>query len=432
MGDEVEPNVNSARKRGDDARLGFVDDARGLAVVLMIFWHTVDGWIDRDLQAANPRVLDTMRVFGGTAAPLFVMLAGVGAALKLMGDHARGKSRWVSMRELAARGLHVVAIGYSLRVYMWLIDDRALLRLSAAPAWIPVVVGLGCLLVGLERLGPLARESIPLVFAGTVVYGFGISQAFALEPHKAPYLLKVDVLQAIGASITIVALAEPVFGIARRPWLALLVGFTVALPTEYLTSLMPGELPHALAAYVGKWDSRLGRSLPAFPLFPWLGYAFVGAAVGNVWLRAANAGKAHVAVFGLGAAAAGIAAITNGPPAHQWLVPNAPFAYKSLFMLHKIGFGLALLMLVHLAVQIAGRSPLREMGQTSMVMYWVHLEFAYGLLAKPFKHRLDYGQWAVGFVALTLAMAGLARLRLRWPTWWASKRASWAARRQPG
>lgn len=419
--------MSKGSSKADDARLGFVDDARGLAVVLMIFWHTVDGWIRRDLQAAHPQVLDTMRVFGGTAAPMFVMLAGVGAALKLNGDHAKGRSPWISMRQLAARGLHVVATGYALRVYMWLVDDRALFRLSAAPSWIPLVIGLGCLLVGLERLADARRESVPLVIAGLTAYAIGIQQAFVLEAHKAPYLLKVDVLQAIGASITLVALAEPLFATSRRPWLAVAFGFLLALPTEAIAERMPGGWPLALAPYLGKWDTPLGRSLPAFPIFPWCGYAFVGAAVGYYWLRFANERKPAMAVFGLGSVAAGIAAICNGPPVHLYLLPAFPIAYKSVFMLHKIGFGLALVMLVHLAVLLAGRSPLRELGQTSMVVYWVHLEFAYGLLAKPLKHSLDYAQWAVGFVLLTLAMAVVARIRLRFPGWWAARRPAQAA-----
>lgn len=424
--------MSTARSKADDARLGFVDDARGLAVVLMIFWHTVDGWIRRDLHAAHPQVLDIMRVFGGTAAPMFVMLAGVGAALKLNGDHARGRSKWVSMRQLAARGLHVVATGYALRVYMWLVDDRALFRLSAAPSFIPLVIGLGCLLVGFSRLADAKRESLPLVIGGLSAFAFGIQQAFVVAPLKAPYLLKVDVLQAIGTSITFVALAEPFLATTRRPWLALLVGFVLALPTDLVAQHLPGELRLPFAAYLGKWDTPLGRSLPAFPIFPWVGYAFVGSAVGHLWLRFANERKPDMAVFGVGAVATAIAAITNGPPVHQYLLPAYPIAYKAVFMLHKIGFGLGLLMLVVLFVRMAGRSPLRELGQTSMVIYWVHLEFAYGLCAKPLKHRLDYLEWGVGFVLLTLAMAVVARIRLRFPDWWAARRAAYAARLDRG
>lgn len=405
------------RNKGAQGRLAFVDDARGLAVVLMIFWHTVDGWIRSDLRTLHPDIHNVMVLFGGTAAPMFVMLAGVSAAMKLEGDRSRGKAVGVSVRELAARGLHVIATGYALRVYMWLIDDRALLRISAAPSTIPTVLGLAALLIGLERIGDAKPRGVWLSFAGLAVYAFGISQAFVLEPAKAPYLLKVDVLQAIGASITIVALTDPLLRATRFPIVAVLVGCLVAIPTDWIARRLPGSLHPAAAAYLGRWDDPTMRPLGAFPLFPWVGYAFVGAAVGNLWMRASDESKTDRIVFGVAAIGAGIAALANGPAVHLYVIPNVPALYKALFMLHKIGFGLALVALVHLFGRITDLSPFRELGKTSMVIYWVHLEFAYGLCAKPFKHRLGYLEWAIGFVVLTLAMAAVSRLRLRGPEW---------------
>lgn len=400
-----------------ESRLGFIDDARGIAVVLMVFWHTVDGWIRRDLQAAHPVVLDAMRVFGGTAAPMFVMLAGVGAAMKLIGDEARGKSPALSSLELGARGLHVVATGYALRVYMWMIDDRAILRVSALPATIPIVVGLGCTLVGLDRVAARRRAGVPLVLFGLTAWSFGVSQAFVLEAAKAPFLLKVDVLQAIGGALVFIALINPVLAIARRPWLAVLVGVLVALPTEAIGALMPGPFPPAIAAYLGRWDTPFGARVAAFPLFPWVGYACVGVAVGHVWIRYANEKRAEFGVLLVGCVGAAVGAVVNGPPFLRWVIPHYPFVYKATFMLHKIGFGIALVAVLSLLMNIAKRFPLRELGKTSMFIYWVHLEFAYGLAARSFRHRLGYGEWALGFVGLTLAMAALAHAKLRAPAW---------------
>jgi len=420
--------VSGIRNKGSDSRLGFVDDARGLAVVLMIFWHTVDGWIRQDLRTAHPDLYNLMVIFGGTAAPMFVMLAGVSASMKLEGDRARNKPTAVSVRELAARGLHVMATGYALRVYMWLVDDQAMTRLSAAPATIPTVIGLGALLVALDRVGEGKPRAVLAALAGLAVYSFGIFEAHQLEPWKAPYLLKVDVLQAIGASITIIALADPLLRATKFPIVALVVGCLLAAPTDWIATQLPGPLPPPIAAYLGRWDDPVLGRLAAFPLFPWVGYAFIGAAVGKLWLRASDASAADRIVLGVAAVGAGIAALANGPAVHEFVIPNTPFLYKSLFMLHKIGFGLSLVALVHLFGRITGWSPLRELGKTSMVIYWVHLEFAYGLCAKPLKHRLDYATWAVLFVALTLAMAIVARIRLNGPARLASWRANRAAR----
>jgi hypothetical protein len=41
-------------------------------------------------------------------------------------------------------------------------------------------------------------------------------------------------------------------------------------------------------------------------------------------------------------------------------------------------------------------------------VYWVHLEIAFGLVAKPIAHRLSLPAWALGFVALCALMAALS------------------------
>jgi uncharacterized membrane protein len=79
--------VTEKKKAADTSRLGFVDDARGLAVVLMIFWHTVDGWLHPAHKVGQG--YQTMVSFGGLAAPMFLFLAGAGAALKIAADGAR-------------------------------------------------------------------------------------------------------------------------------------------------------------------------------------------------------------------------------------------------------------------------------------------------------------------------------------------------------
>lgn len=402
-------------KGGDGGRLGFVDDARGLAVVLMIFWHTVDGWIRLDLHAANPRVRELMVVFGGTAAPLFVMLAGVGAAMKLLGDQARSRPVAISAAELFTRGLHVMTTGYALRVYCWIVDQKAMYRATAAPAYVPIVIGLLCLSIGFDHVAQKPKKHLPLIGVGAAFYAWGISRAFVLEPNSAPFLLKVDVLQAIGASLALIALLDPILGVVRRPWLALLLGCAVAVPTSLVAPHLPGDLPPAIAAYVARWGTPFGARVAAFPLLPWFGYSLVGVTLGNVWVRASRAGRTEYVLFASATVAAGVAAIANGPPIHRWVIPNAPALYAAMFMLHKIGFALALVLVLSMFWNWIGRYPLRDLGKASMVVYLVHLEFAYGRVAHSIKHTFDYGEWAVRFVLLTLAMAVVAVVRLRLP-----------------
>ena len=64
---------------GQSGRLEFVDVARGLAVVLMIWMHTADGWLLPSLRSGQIWAL--IRAIGGMAAPMFLLLAGLGSPM---------------------------------------------------------------------------------------------------------------------------------------------------------------------------------------------------------------------------------------------------------------------------------------------------------------------------------------------------------------
>ena len=60
-------------------RHGYVDCARGLAVLIMIEAHTMDSWTRAvDRQGAAYRYA---MILGGFAAPLFLFLAGLGCSI---------------------------------------------------------------------------------------------------------------------------------------------------------------------------------------------------------------------------------------------------------------------------------------------------------------------------------------------------------------
>jgi hypothetical protein len=61
------------------------------------------------------------------------------------------------------------------------------------------------------------------------------------------------------------------------------------------------------------------------------------------------------------------------------------------------------------------RNGLFTLGRASLFVYWVHLEFAFGRVAKPIIHRLGLEVWALGLcllaVAMTFAAGGWLALR---------------------
>jgi len=63
-------------------------------------------------------------------------------------------------------------------------------------------------------------------------------------------------------------------------------------------------------------------------------------------------------------------------------------------------------------------SLMRLFGQTSLLVYWVHVELVYGLLLGRLHNRLSMVGATIGLVLMTAAMAVLGKLRLKyWHGW---------------
>jgi hypothetical protein len=61
-----------------------------------------------------------------------------------------------------------------------------------------------------------------------------------------------------------------------------------------------------------------------------------------------------------------------------------------------------------------GFSPLIQLGQTSLLVYWVHIEFVYGRLSIVPKHDVGIRTASFGLLAIFLAMLALSLWRTRW------------------
>lgn len=408
------PKVSIARP---SARLDFVDTYRGIAVVLMILWHTTDNWLAEPWRSGS--VWELLRLLGGMAAPSFLFLAGASVALKAIADERRAVPAGESIRGMVARGLEIVVLGYMLRFQMWIVDG---LGFRASGSWrviVPFVVAYVLLLVGLRPLGKHPVRALAWLAPGVAAFALGVYQATIVVPHTWVSLLRVDVLQAIGASLVIgAAVGAPLGALGKRPWLALAIGIGIALCTDFVASAMPGPLPLPLAGYLAKITPPPGARPPSlFPLLPWTGYAFCGAAVGGIWARASRAHRVTEAVVWLAVVGALVAIATKEmAPWNDELLVAAQWLLPAFRMLYRVGLDLVIgaVALGIVALAGSGRSftPLRWLGQTSLLVYWVHLEPSFGIVATPLKRALGLAQWGLGFAALTLAMVGVSWVRL--------------------
>ena len=385
-----------------------MDAQRGLAVVLMIWMHTADAWLEPALKQG--RNWDIVRSLGGLAAPTFLLLVGV--SLGLGWARAPGGSLpWGDARGELARGLQLIVLGYALRLQMWIIDAAGFRAPGGLVACALLVVGYAALYRALASWSQQRRwwREATLGLVAAVLAWSGL-----LTEHPPPRsLLRVDVLQAIGASIALLVLARA--PLARRPWLGFVLGALIALATPWLKRWVPGPLPVPLAAYVAQWPAGPGeRVVSLFPLFPWLAYALIGAGFAPLLTRAGERGASGRAVARMTLLGAALALLACEPLALAGgVLRAAPWLADLSRVVYRVGAALLLGGLAWALCRGLLRAPLLVLGRTSLFVYWVHLELAFGAVATPIAHLLDYRSWLVGWALLVLLMTGLAVLWLR-------------------
>jgi len=235
-------------------------------------------------------------------------------------------------------------------------------------------------------------------------------QSFLLSPGTSwQGMLKVDILNIMG-----VAMAGAAWCWAR--------GRTEREKTLWL--LVPAALCVLLSQYSPgwSWPNLLGdrlqgyiRMTPAggnFMLFPWAGFVFIGAWLGRLLVinRDAAADRQFHVRLGL----AGIAIFVAGYVGISLptFTPHSTFWHGSTsFFLIRIGIMLLLLALSWLWMKRprADRwSPMVLFGQTSLFVYWVHVEVVYGFPTAVLRHMLSINGALIAYALFTLFMLGLA------------------------
>ena len=385
-------------------RVAFVDDLRGVAVLCMIAWHTTDAWLLPTVRSGT--IYQGIRLFGGLTAPLFLFLAGAGFGLSWS-----KRPTQQSQLSLLVRGLQIVVFGYALRLQMWLIDAMAIARPDTLVAWAPMLLGLMLALWGLSGRKQLRNRWLFCMIAAAL-YALGLFQVSVVAPSRLQGLLRVDVLQAIGISIALLAAFARSFRWEKRAWLAVFLGIVVTFLTPWLQRHMPWVLPEPIAGYIARWATpQGGRPMAMFPLFPWLGYALVGLGVSVIWSNAKKKGRLTTAVTLLAICGATIVVGTSEyhPYVYQTLQDH-PDLTQLFRMAYRVGLILVMAIFVYAFSLLRVNKNLCALGQTSLVIYWIHLEFVFGLLGTPLRKTLTLTTWSAAFCVLSIAMIIVARM----------------------
>jgi uncharacterized membrane protein len=322
------------------SRRGYLDLLRGLAVLVMIEAHLLDSWTrfpDR-----QTRQFAYAMILGGFGAPLFLFLAGVAIPLSAGAKFRKTGDVQSSSRAVVRRGLEIFGLAFLFRLQAWILG------------W-----------------------------------------------SSPSTLLRVDILNIMGPSIMA---AATIWGALRTTasrvvgFAAAMLAFTLLAPIVRSISIL-SPLPDPIEAYL-----RPVGTMSSFVFFPWAAFVFAGAVVGAAIdsLRSKRAELVTNVAFAAGGAVMAVVAYFLSflpswyPRSHFWTTSPAFFFIRLGIMIASIG-------LAYAWQQRPGGaekwSPLKQLGRTSLFIYWIHVEMVYGLVSLRLHKHLS---WAQSWIALAV------------------------------
>jgi uncharacterized membrane protein len=358
---------------GKQSRLAYIDWMRGFACLVMFQTHCYDAWLGEP--ARHSKFFWWSQLGGTLPAPLFLFLAGISFALITDKMRERGAAANVIARRTIVRGAEILGLGLLFRLQEWLLGGTT---------------------------GPWTD------------------------------LFRVDILNTIGVSMMLMGvvcwIAGSIFGrradgsgSVLRIWnifLAAAVGMTISLMSPMIwTTWRPRFLPWFLETYINGVHVFDKPQAWLFPIFPWSALAFAGLVAGFIlltgWARKHVAQT--VALLAVGGATLGVFALWLDSLATTLYV-NYDFWHTSPnFFLIRVGLVAVILGIAYVWCRWGpgqvGFSPMIEMGKSSLLVYWVHIELVYGGLSMMKGHNYTIGQATFGLAVIFVSMVLLATIR---------------------
>lgn len=338
------------------SRRRYIDWMRGVAVLIMIEAHTLDAWTR--LADRSTITYRNLIVVGGFAAPLFLWLAGLAAVLSAENAFRRNGDRQAASALLCRRGLQVFILAFLFRVQAYLVSPGS---------------------------------SLLTIF-------------------------RVDILNVMGPSILATGV---VWGLCRgrlsRIVTFALLAAAIGLVTPVIRS---AAWVNQLPVWI-QWQVRPAGEHTVFTLFPWSGFALGGAAVGACLAGLTDARFERRLHVGLAAAGAGLVALGFFTASLPPLYPTSSFWTTSpTYFAIRLGVMMIGLSTVYGLESVVARrgmvlEPLARLGQSSLFVYWIHVELVYGYASWALRRRLPLVHTAVAYALFCLFMYAAVILRDR-------------------
>ena len=343
----------------------YLDWLRGVAVVIMVAAHVIDAWTRIEDRG---RTLYMYTVFiAGLASPLFLFLAGLTIAMAASA-RATKVGHQQAARLALKRGVQVFALAFLFRLQSQLLGWGALIN-----------------------------------------------------------FLKVDILNVMGLAMIAAALLWRLSSnrLVRIGLFAMVTGL-VAMSTPLVREAgMLAALPDAVEAYIRPLPGRTN-----FALFPWTAFVFAGAIAGELVFAANSDRRERLLQAGLLISGLGAIAVAYAASFRPSIYPVANFWTSSpTFFFIRAGICTAMLPIARAIDSVHGVARrtlpglfsepdvpgrvLTTLGRSSLFVYWIHVEMAYGAIARPLRRALPLEAALVAVVALCALLYWIVRWKDR-------------------
>src|SRR5271156_2204936 len=339
--------------RDASSRLTFLDWARGAAVVVMLQGHVFHSFNRTDLRTGGPFMLS--QFFGGIGPAIFLVLTGITLSFLMDGRERQGLNAMSRWRAALRRAGYLFTLAFLFRLQLW-------------------------------------------------TFAFG----------QSPWtdLFKVDILNCMGFAIAVMSVMA-IFTTAERVKLCAGLGLAIAAAAPLVSAIDWRWLPPQVSAY-------FVPSYQYFAFFPWAAFIAFGLSIGSI-LRLVKPEQMNRVIQWGGLLGFGLIIggqyFSNMPYS---LYPKSEFWLDSpMLIVIKLGVVMLVIGFAYLWTAFplgASWSWVRQLGMTSLLVYWVHIELVYGRWFGAFKGSLSNVYCGIAAVIVILLMVGLSLLRTRWST----------------
>ena len=370
------------------SRLAYIDWMRGLACLLMFQTHCYDAWLGG---SARQGAFFMYSQLGGTfPAPLFLFLAGISFALVTEKLWQKNVPPAQIARSTIWRGAEIFGYGLLFRLQEYVI----------AWGWAPKS--------DLLRVDVLNTIGLSMMLMGLLCWMTGAIWLIAVRQKRS--------LSAAGR------LRQGDGMVPRKQMVAAaaLTALTISLVTPIVwTTWRPTWLPWPLESYVDGVHNLGVPQAGIFPVFPWTGFAFAGLALGFVlqspWARERES-RVFLSTGVCGAVLIEFARWLDRQPRQVYPVYDYWHTSPSFFLI-RVGMLMVILTASYAWCRWGaaqwGFSPVIQLGQASLLVYWVHLEFVYGKFSIVSKRAVGIRTATIGLLSISLAMLTLAYIRTK-------------------